>query len=113
MTFNVRRFATVFGLCVTIASLGSGCATQVNRMPMSEHDLNFFIPDCKRKHEQVAMLQSMRQTSNEKMSAALTNMFQFWTAFSEPNNYELRQSVASGGINKQINWNLQHLKYCP
>lgn len=113
MTVNVHRFAIVFGLCVTIASLGSGCATQVNRMPMAEQDLNFFMPDCARKHEQVAMLQSMRQSRDEKMSAAVTNMAKFWTSITDPQAYSLRHSIATGGIDKQINWNLQHLKYCP
>lgn len=112
MNANVRKFATVFGLCVIIASLGSGCATQVDRMPMSEQDLDFFIPDCRRKAQQVAMLQSMRPTPNEKVSAGLTNMAQFWTSVSDSQNYELRRSIASGGIEKQINWNLQLLKQC-
>lgn len=113
MHTNARRYATVFGLCVTIVSLGSGCASSVNRMPMSETDLNFFMPDCARKHEQVAMLQSMRQSSDEKLSAGLTNMLKFWTSVSDPQNYVLRRSIATGGIDKQINWNLEHLKHCP
>lgn len=80
---------------------------------MSEQDLNFFQPDCSRKEQQIRMLQSMRQTDDEQMAAALTNITQFWTSISDPAAYERRRSIASGGINKQINWNLQHLKYCP
>jgi hypothetical protein len=114
MRNNNQRFATAFGLCVTIASLCSGCAaTDVNRVPMSAHDLNYFKIDCSKKEQQIAMLQSMRQSSDEQFGSQVANMAQFWTAFTDPAGYQRRLDVGSGNVNKQINYNLQHLRYCP
>ena len=113
MHVSDRKFATVFGLCVTIVSLCSGCAvTNVSRMPMSERDLNFFHPNCRIKEQQIAMLQSMRQSEDEMLFAGLGNIGNFWTSITDPDGYQRRQEIASGAINKQINWNLQHLKHC-
>lgn len=107
-----RKSGTVFGLCVIIASLCSGCATQVNRMPMSAQDLNYFQVDCRRKEQQVAMLQSMRQTSDEQASAVFTNAFTPWRAITDPIAYQRRHEIGSGTTNRQINYNLHLLSYC-
>ena len=80
---------------------------------MSAQDLNYFQVDCKRKAEQVAMLQSMRQTRDQQGFAALENMFTPWKAITDPQAYQVRQDVGSGNINKQINYNLFLLSYCP
>ena len=79
---------------------------------MSAHDLNYFRIDCSKKEQQIAMLQSMRQSGDEQLEAQVTNMAQFWTAITDPVGYQRRQDIASGNINKQINYNLQHLRYC-
>ena len=80
---------------------------------MSERDLNFFQPNCRIKEQQIAMLQSMRQSEDEMLFAGLGNIGNFWTSITDPDGYQRRQEIASGAINKQINWNLQHLKHCP
>lgn len=80
---------------------------------MSAHDLNYFKIDCSKKEQQIAMLQSMRQSSDEQFGSQVANMAQFWTAFTDPAGYQRRLDVGSGNVNKQINYNLQHLRYCP
>lgn len=68
MTGIVQRCVTVFGLCVTIASLCSGCASsgppakQVNL-----NDLDSMVLDCSRKAEQIAFLQSLRRSPDDRI----------------------------------------------
>lgn len=114
MPTNVHRSGIAFGLCVIIASLSSGCASgpPVNRIPMAAEDLNYFRIDCSRKEEQIRMLQSMRQTGDERLAANFTNMVKPWTLFTDPEGYGTRAEIGSGEINKQINYNLQRLRYC-
>jgi hypothetical protein len=106
------KLGTVFGLCVIIVSLCSGCATQVDRVPMAAQDLNYFRIDCKRKQQQVVMLQSMRQTADEQAAAAFTNAFTPWRVITDPNGYQRRYEIGTGEINRQINYNLHLLSYC-
>lgn len=80
---------------------------------MSYQELNYFQVDCKRKQQQVEMLQNMRQSREEMASAATTNLFQPWTAVTDPRGFYERQKASEGGINKQINYNLFLLSYCP
>ena len=91
----VDKFARVFGACAIIVSLCSGCATQAHNVPMAYEDLNYFQVDCRIAPQQRAMLQGMRQTRNEQALDQLT----FWN----------RQ----GNINRQIDYNLFLLRYCP
>lgn len=103
-----RRFATVCGMCVITVSLFSGCATHPDpsRVPMATVDLNYFQVDCRRKAEQVAMLQAMRQTRDEKFASqmrAMVNPF-VWTS---------DHDIAYNNPNKYINYHLRNLSYCP
>jgi len=95
MNAVVDKFARVFGACVILVSLCSGCANQAYNRPMAYEDLNYFQVDCRIAVEQRTMLESMRQTRDEQALDRLT----FWD----------RQ----GNINKQINYNLHLLRYCP
>ena len=89
------KFARVFGACVILASLCSGCASGTpSARPMAYEDLNYFQVDCKIAVQQRAMLMSMRQTRDEQALDRLT----FWD----------RQ----GNINRQIDYNLFLLRYC-
>ena len=92
----VDKFARVFGACVILASLCSGCASRgtPGAQPMAYEDLNYFQVDCKIAVQQRAMLESMRQTRDEVALDRLT----FWDR--------------RGNINKQINYNLFLLRYC-
>lgn len=110
------RFAIAFGLCVTIASLSSGCATHVNphRVPPDIEHLNSgFQLDCSRKQQQIDMLQSMRQSGDETLEAYLRVMLQPWRIFSAAADHQIDVDIAYGNPNKYINYHLNQLRYCP
>jgi len=95
-------------MCVITVSLFSGCATHPDpsRVPMATVDLNYFQVDCRRKDEQVAMLQAMRQSRDEQFASrmrAMVNPF-VWTS---------DHDIAYNNPNKYINYHLQNLRYCP
>ena len=111
-----HKFAIVFGLCVTIASLSSGCATSPNphRVPANIEHLNSgFRLDCSRKQEQIDMLQSMRQSKDESFEAYLRVMLQPWRVVTAPGDHQIDVDVAYGNPNKYINYHLNQLRYCP
>jgi len=89
------------------ASLCSGCATQVdpNRVPMNTVDLNYFQIDCNIKEQQVAMLQSMRQSDQEILAAKFRSMTQ---PFSRGTDHD----IAYGNVNGHVNFYLNQLRYC-
>lgn len=91
-------------MCV---ALSSGCATQIdpNRVPMSTQDLNHFQVDCRIKTQQVAMLQSMRQTREEQFAA---NMRSTLRPFSWTHDHD----IAYNNPNKYIDFHLNQLNYC-
>jgi hypothetical protein len=110
------KFAIVFGMCVTIASLSNGCATSPdpNRVTASIEDLNSgFRLDCSRKQEQIAMLQSMRQSRDESFEAYLRLMLQPWRVVTAPGDHQIDAEIAHGNPNKYINYHLNQLRYCP
>ena len=95
-------------MCVITVSLFSGCATHPDpsRVPMATVDLNHFVVDCRRKAEQVAMLQAMRQSRDEQFVSrmrAMVNPF-VWTS---------DHDIAYNNPNKYINYHLRDLSYCP
>ena len=108
MNVAVRRFANVFGLCVITVGLFSGCATQIDphRVPMSTIDLNHFQTDCRYKVQQVAMLQSMRQSRDDVFAARMR-------AIAQPFRYTHNHDIAYGDVNHYIDFHLRHLSYCP
>ena len=107
MKTAVRRSAIVFGMCVMCAVLSSGCATQVNpnRVPMSAEDLNHYQIDCRLKNQQVAMLQSMRQSKNDIFAARMR-------AMTQPFSWGPDHDIAHSDINHYIDFHLRHLSYC-
>ena len=84
------KYVHAFGVCVTIASLCSGCASSPGSIPMAYEDLDHFQPDCRIAVQQRQMLQSMRRTIDE----------------------EALDRLVGRDINKQINYNLFLLRYC-
>lgn len=90
------------------ASLFSGCATHPDpsRVPMATVDLNHFVVDCRRKEEQVAMLQAMRQSRDEQFGSRMRAMF-------NPLGWTSDHDVAFNNPNKYINYHLNSLRYCP
>jgi hypothetical protein len=117
MNISRARSAIVFGLCVTTAAVSSGCAytveTPVHRVPMAAIDLNYFQPDCRIKQQQIEMLQSMRQSGDEQLFAYAKNITHFWQKYTNEDEYRRRDEIGSGEINRQINYNLQLLRFCP
>jgi hypothetical protein len=93
----VDRFARVFGACVIIVSLCSGCATGTPpARPMMATDLDTFVPDCKIKNQQRAFLESMRLTPDDVF-------------FNKINVFEEKY----GDVNTRVNLFLFDLRYCP
>lgn len=94
-------------MCVITVSLFSGCAAypDATRIPMSTTDLNHFQVDCRVKDQQVAMLQSMRQTPNEQFASRMRAM--------NPLTWTSDHDVAFNNPNKYINYHLRNLSYCP
>ena len=72
---------------------------------MAAADLNHFVVDCRRKAEQVAMLQAMRQSREEQFASRIRAMNPLvWTS---------DHDVAFNNPNKYINFHLRNLSYCP
>ena len=93
----VDKFARVFGACVIIVSLCSGCATGTPAArPMTASDLDTFVPDCKIKDQQRAFLESMRLTPDDVF-------------FNKINVFEEKY----GDVNTRVNLFLFDLRYCP
>ena len=107
MNKAVHTSAIAFGMCVMFASLCSGCATQIdpNRVPMSTVDLNHFQIDCRIKEQQVAMLQSMRQSNQEIVASKLRSMTQ-------PFSWTADHDMAYGNVNGYLDFHLNQLGYC-
>jgi len=110
-----HRSVSVFGICVMFASLFSGCAaTRTDRVPMDRHSLNHFQKDCKKKEQQVALLQSMRQTKDERMLAGFETGFNPLMRFTNPHRYQQLQDIYRGQTNWDIDYNLIMLeRLCP
>ena len=110
MRDTVPRFASVYGVCVTLAILlTTGCST-VQRTPMGFVDLDHFRIDCKKKTQQIAFLQSMRPTPDEKLFAGFSAMLQPWTYITDPYGQDSRQVVSSGRSEWIINQHLMTLR---
>jgi hypothetical protein len=93
----VDKFARVFGACVIIVSLCSGCATGTPpARPMTASDLDTFVPNCKIKDQQRAFLESMRLTPDDVF-------------FNKINVFEEKY----GDVNTRVNLFLFDLRYCP
>ena len=86
-----QKFAIVFGLCVIIASLCSGCATGApSASTVSLYDINYFQPDCRIKEQQMHFLQSLRRGRDDKLFTA-SGFFR---------------------VDDQVNWTIDtHLRY--
>ena len=81
---------------------------------MFSTDLGSFQIDCRIKEQQIAMLQSMRVSKDDRIVNALATVFQPWQAVTAPDQTYQRQEIRSGRTNWLINQNLQRLAYdCP
>jgi hypothetical protein len=110
----MHKLKIAFGCFAIIATLlNTGCAnTKSPHRPMSHADLEWFVVDCRFKTEQIAMLQVMRPTNDEKMFARLNNELFFWQPFTNPNQFEQRHQIGSGRVDWLINQHLMRLREC-
>ena len=110
MRDTVPRFASVYGVCVTLAILlTTGCST-VQRTPMAFVDLDHFKVNCRKKGEQIAFLQSMRPTNDEKLFAGLSTIFQPWNYIVDPYGHDSNRAVSTGRSEWVINQLLMELR---
>ena len=81
---------------------------------MAAVDLGSFQIDCRIKEQQIALLQSMRVSRDDRIINSLANLVQPWPAITAPDQVYQRQQIQSGRTNWLINQNLQRLAYdCP
>lgn len=80
---------------------------------METVDLNWFAIDCRFKVQQVAMLQSMRQSRDDRFWAAVGNAATPWSLYTNTRTYVNRHDTASGQTNWMIDQHLLRLRDCP
>ena len=81
---------------------------------MNSWALNNFKRDCSKKQQQVEMLQSMRQTRDEKAMAGLDAAFNPFMKYTDPARFQHLQDIQNGDINVRINNHLLLLEQnCP
>lgn len=79
---------------------------------MNYNDLEWFAVDCKYKTEQIAMLQSMRPTKDERLFARLESEMFFWEKYVSPDKHAQRHQLSSKRIDWLINQHLLRLREC-
>ena len=105
-----RKSNLVSGICVTLAILCSGCATSAGKSKqMSYHSINTFQTDCSKKNEQIAMLNGMRSTRDDRALAKLKNIFQPWLQFTDPGQYSDNYYQGAGVTDAYIDYMIQDL----
>ena len=110
MQDTVPRFASAFGVCVTLAILLTTGCTTAQRTPMAFVDLDHFQINCKKKAEQIAFLQSMRPTNDEKLFAGFSTALQPWTYVTDPYGHDSSRAVSTGRSEWLINQLLMELR---
>ena len=104
-----RNFVGVSGICVTLAILCSGCAAPRSE-PMGFADLDSFQIDCSRRTEQIALLQSMRSTPDDRLVARASNAIQPWLAYTNPEQHYNNANRGYGRADWVINQKLIELR---
>ena len=104
-----RKSKAVSGICVTLAILCSGCATS-RPQAMNFVDLDYFQINCSQRHEQMALLQSMRSTPDDRLFARASNALQPWRAYTNPEQYNNNAAQGYGRSDWVINQKLIELR---
>jgi len=105
---NIRhKSAHVFGICVTLAIL---CSHAHAAPPMDFTDLDYFQIDCSRRTEQIAFLQSLRSTADDRLLARATNSLMPWRMFTNPSAYYNNAAQGSNRTDWVINQKLIALR---
>lgn len=105
---NIRlKSAHVSGICVTLAIL----CNSVNATPAVDFtDLDYFQIDCSRRTEQMALLQSLRSTADDRLFARATNALMPWRIFTNPTAYYNNAAQGSNRTDWVINQKLIALR---
>lgn len=105
----LRKSKVVSGICVTLAILCSGCATS-RPQPMSFAELDYFQINCAQRTQQMALLQSMRSTPDDRLFARASNALQPWRAYTNPDQYRDNAYQGYGRSDWVINQKLIELR---
>jgi hypothetical protein len=110
----MHKLKLAFGCFAIAATLfNAGCANMsAPHRTMSHADLEWFVVDCRHKAEQIAMLQAMRPTNDEKLFARLNNELLFWQVLTAPEKVEQRRQIGSNRVDWLINQHLMNLRDC-
>jgi hypothetical protein len=76
---------------------------------MAYNDVNHYQMDCAKKNEQVAMLNSMRSSRDDRAMAKLRNIFQPWLQVTDPDQYANNYYQGIGRTDAYINYKIQDL----
>lgn len=104
-----RKSVAVFGICATLAILCSGCASPRSE-PMGFVDLDSFQIDCSKRTQQIAFLQSMRSTPDDRLFARASNALQPWLPYTNPEQHYNNAVRGHGRTDWVINQKLIELR---
>jgi|688.fasta_scaffold149044_4 hypothetical protein len=104
----------MFGVCVITVSLCSGCATGTpSKIAMNTSDVKNLQPDCRNKQEQIKLLKSLRQASENQLWDAMLLASMPMSHITHPEEYQQAKSLLSGEHQRSIDYNLYFLnKHC-
>jgi hypothetical protein len=97
------------GVFVTLAILLSGCASPRSE-PMGFSDLDSFEVDCSQRVQQMALLQSMRSTPDDRLLARASNAIQPWLTLTDPDQQYNNAMRGYSRSNWVINQKLMELR---
>ena len=104
-----HKSAVVSGICVTLAILCSGCASP-RSAPLGFADLDSFQIDCNHRTAQIAFLQSMRSTPDDRLIARASNAIQPWLVYTNPEQHYNNANRGYGRSDWVINQKLFELR---
>jgi len=76
---------------------------------MAYNDVNYYQMDCAKKNEQIAMLNSMRSSRDDRAMAKLRNIFQPWLQVTDPTEYANNYYQGTGRTDAYIDYKIQDL----
>jgi hypothetical protein len=104
-----RKSVGVSGICVILAILCSGCAS-TRSDPMRFADLDSFQINCSQRTAQIAWLQSMRGTADDRLVARASNAIQPWLIYTNPEQHYNNANRGYGRSDWVINQKLMELR---
>jgi hypothetical protein len=105
---NIKlKSAHASGICVTLAIL---CSHASAAPAVDFTDLDYFQIDCSRRAEQIAFLQSLRSTADDRLLARAANALMPWRMFTNPGAYYNNAALGSSRTDWVINQKLIALR---